>query len=252
MNWEEIFKNFVDSYIDIDKIDEKETSKNIEEYLKEFKNQSKDYIAFNEIKLKTNWVQSNDFFFKQNYYDSDELYTFNIMDSKSEYKNIKKLFEDIVKKPISIPQKKLIISDNYKINRIKLDKIKYFIEYEHSDKKEYIKFNPNFNDTHDIKKLIHRSDIKFLFRPALSNFQSMLTFKLDAIIINYNPKELFKYDFIRKIFEARKMKNKENFREYIEKIKEDRVFIDSKFNSYKFNKNKLNNSNDKILNMLSN
>lgn len=250
MNWTEAFQNYVDSYIELDKLDKESIEKIIDE---EMKNITKiDYRLFNNIKLKTKWISSADFSFKPNYYTGEELFTLNILDTSSQYNKIREIFENHFEKNFTIPYSKLFIGDNYKINRIKLEKIKYFIEYEHADKKEYIKFNPNFEDKIEIKKMIQRSNIKLLFKPALCGNNNILTFKIDSIIINYNPRELFKYDFIKKIFDARKMKNRENFKEYIDKIKEDRVYLDSKFNGFKFSKNKLKNSNDKILEILNN
>lgn len=247
MNWSETFQNFIDSYIEFDKIDKDLIEKNIEECFKEETNI--DYRIFNKIKLKTNWVSSSNFSFCVNYFGGEENFYLNILDTNSEHNKIRSIFENYLKKHLSIPYSKFFIGDNYKINRIKLEKIKYFIECERPEK-EYIKFNPNLNDKMEIKKLIQRSNIKLLFRPALCGNNNILTFKLDAIIVDYNPKELFKYDFIKKIFEARKIKNKENFKNFIEKIKEDRVYIDSRFNKFKFSKDKLKNSNDKILEIL--
>ena len=254
MNWTEIFKNYVESYTYLDKLDNSSIIKIIHKTVKESvscEKPIKDYNLF-DIKLKTNWINYNNFSINYNSYDkaNDENYTLSIMDTNLEYKNIKWIFENYFEKHFDIPFNKLFISENYKINRIKFDKIKYFIEYPNQNNVEYIKFNPNFNDKMEIKKLLSKSNIKLLFKPATCKSNTMLTFKLDGIIINYNPQVLFKYDFIKKIFDVIKKRNKENFTDYIEKIKEDRIIIDSRFNSYKFSKNKLKESNDKILDIL--
>lgn len=249
MNWSETFKNYIESYTYLDKLDNDSIIDNIKNTLKS-DTSVKEYRLF-DIKLKTNWIRSNDFSIYTNYFNGEENFTLNIVDTNLEHKNIKWIFENYYGKKIDIPINKMFVSENFKINKVKFDKIKYFMEYNHKNNIEYIKFNPDYNNKMEIKRLLLRSNIKLLMKPAICQSNTILTFKLEGIIIDYNPKEVFKYEFIKKIFDARKIRNRENFIEHIEKIKEDRVIIDSRFNKYKFNKNKLKESNNKILEILS-
>jgi len=254
IDWVETFQNYIDSFLDINQLDPNDIRNKLGEVSKESLN---NYFIFKDIKLKTGWITKDNISLKSNFYDDFDTYTLGIIESTSDHNKIKSIFEDYFKKKLYTPFNKLYLANNYKINKVKLDKIKYFIEHETRDNKiEYIKFNPDFNNKLELKKLIQRSDIKLLFKPILSNltvieeYDQVLTYKIDSIIINYNPKELFKYSFIKRIFEARRAKNKEEFTEYIKKIKDDRVYIDNKFNGFKFSKNKLKDSNNRIIDML--
>jgi hypothetical protein len=150
----------------------------------------------------------------------------------------------------SIKKFKNPIKDSICINNVQLEKINFFIQSEN----EYIKVNPEVTNNSDIMEILKKNDSEYLFYPVLtrtSDNKFYLTLKIKGIVIHYN-KFLSKYPFIKRVFDAKRIVDRKLNKEIKEKDKCDKVFLETKFNTYKIGRNKINNSNNKLINLLTN
>ncbi len=254
MNWSEHFKKYIetfaeplnyDSYFTKDKLD------NIKNCIN--KNKNKNCFTLNDVKISTNFIQKNNLNIKYNNLEDKQTKMVVLGNSSDIFFKVKETLGEIIGKELYIPKNKIFANKNIKINNIDFSKLSYFINYFNKEQqREYIKFTPDCNNINEIKTMLLSTEIKLLGEFVLYNLNTEnpgMSFRLKSIIIDYDYK-LSKYPYIKKAFDIRYYKMKKERNEIEKKIKEDKVILDSKFNTFKFNKEKLNNSNNKIMELL--
>ncbi len=256
-DWNKIFSEHIGKFTSISIVNEEQLKNTLQEY--------KDKYQFEENKLSSiklyNCMYNSGVMDKnkviltyaKNYGDSNadrlklELYNCNFMDKFSTA--VEGVFNS--KFQISAIKKfKKNVKDSICVNNIEIDKINFFINSDN----EYIKVNPEVTNKSDIIEILRKNNSEILFYPVLTKTNSnklYLTLKIKGIIIHYN-KYLSKYPFIKRVFDAKRVVDRRLNKEVKEKEKSDKVFLETKFNTYKIGRNKINNSNNKLINLLTN
>ncbi len=257
MNWSEHFKTHIETYVEPINFEtylNKDTIDNIKNTIN--KNKDKKCFTLDNIKLSTNFITKNNINIKYSSTDYNKSQMIILGNSSDIFFNFKEKLEKEVfnhEFHLPIPKNKFFANKNVKINNIDFSKLTYFINYFNKEQqREYIKFTPDFDKTDEIKKMLLSTEIKLLCEIVLYNLNEEsrgMAIRLKSIIVDYDYK-LSKYPYIKKAFDIRYFKMKKERQELEKKVKDDRVIIDSKFNKFKFNKEKLHNSNNKILELL--
>ena len=241
MNWSEHFKTHIETYVEPINFEtylNKDTIDNIKNTIN--KNKDKKCFTLDNIKLSTNFITKNNINIKYSSTDYNKSQMIILGNSSDIFFNFKeKLEKEVFNHELHLPKNKFFANKNVKINNIDFSKLTYFINYFNKEQqREYIKFTPDFDKTDEIKKMLISTEIKLLCEIVLYNLN-----------VDYDYK-LSKYPYIKKAFDIRYFKMKKERQELEKKVKDDRIIIDSKFNKFKFNKEKLQNSNNKILELL--
>ncbi len=251
-DWNQIFSEYINKFSDVNTIDEEELKNTLQEYKD---NNEQDSIKLYKCMYNSGIIKSpTKLVIKVNINTLNKNVQMTIsMNDLTFVNKINQQINNIFNKSYIVPKDKY--KKSIKINNIEIDKINFFLNYN----REYIKVNPEEKNIIDIKYMLNRHEYELLFYPVLSQFNNVnyLSFKIKGIIIHIesNTKYIHKMEFIKRVLDAKRInerklnRNKEQGKDKEKEV--DKVFIESKFNTYKVGRNKINNSNKKLISLLS-
>lgn len=246
MDWSEQFENYINSYKDIYKFSP-EDLKNVKDIEKTKKNPKHTQILYN-VKLQSDWINGKEITFSTKYYFGQvNKYMLFLNENSYIINNIKSIFDSFYNKDFSYSKNKYN-QKSFKINNISESKLKYFLSCKFDEKTEYIKFTPDFK-LENICQILTNCKFKILCVPWIiqNSNNYMIGLKIESIVIDYN-KNLLKYksikDMIDIVVRNKKKEIKENTRNDIK--------LEYKFNKYKYKNTKIDESNNRILDLINN